>query len=179
MYCSACLTEYPLSYAWCPRCGASLAATPPPARDSADNVIEGTIVEYGASGDGLPADGADTVGDEDRPIMAQTATPSTSLIVARPALPSLPARLWRQPAVRAVARASAGALALTLGMRVLRGALMRPHVTSQLAGSALPALRQMFDARSPARRPVLPATGDDNADVVETFIYIRRVVRRQ
>lgn len=181
MICFACRVEYPTSYAWCPRCGASLATIPPVAWDDANEVIEGTIIEYAATGDGPQAENMEmeVASDEGLPTIAHEATPSTSLVVARPALPSLPVRLWRQPAVRAVAQASAGALALTLGMRLLRGALTRPRATGQFASSALPVLRQMFDSRAPISRSSLPATSDDAAEIVETFIYMRRIVRRR
>ena len=100
---------------------------------------------------------------------------STDLVVARPSLPAL---LWRQPAVRAVARAGAGAVALTLGMRLLRGWLGRgPLRSRQLARattSALPSARQLLDhSMDGVERP---ARGDE---VVETIIYVRRVLRRR
>lgn len=180
MTCPACLTEHLSPAVRCPHCGASLAALSRAAWggwDGADDMIEGTIIEYEATGDSVPPGSADASSDGEQSTLSRASTPSTSLVVARPALPSLPARLWRQPAVRAVAQASMGALALTLGMRLLRGALTRPRATSQLASSALPAIRQLFDARVP-RRSLLTVPDNPGGEVVETFIYIRRVVRR-
>lgn len=179
MTCPDCQAEHAHPVAHCPRCGASLAAATHGAWDAEGELIEGTIVEYAAAEDVLPPHRLDASRDGEPPICAQAPTPSTSLVVARhAALPSLPVRPWRQPAVRAVARASAGALALSLGMRLLRGALARPRATSELASSALPVLRQLFD-HAPDHRLPFGAASEQDADIVETFIYMRRIVRRR
>ncbi len=183
MTCPTCQAEQARPVAYCPRCGAPLMAIWRTAEDADGLVIEGTVIARETIGGERPVNGACEADDPEESEWSaapyDAARSSTSLVVARPAaLPSLPARLWRQPAVRAVARASAGALALTLGMRLLRGALARPRVTGELASTVLPTIRHLFD-RTPARRSPLGVPSDHDGEVVETFIYMRRVVRRR
>jgi hypothetical protein len=96
----------------------------------------------------------------------------TSLVPVRPSLPAL---LWQQPAVRAVARAGAGAVALTLGMRLLRAWLVRTRAAQSLASSALPTVTELLRQHErPAQTP--GERVERGAELVEIFIFMRRVI---
>lgn len=159
----------------CPHCGATLPTTP-----SAEvrGIVEGTAQRgpisaelpllVDAEGEGTQAADAAVAAEPER-------APATSLVVRRPALPAV---LWRQPAVRAVAQAGAGAVALTLGLRLLRAWLARPRAVRQVVSSALPLMAELIEqgglsGEPPARR------GERGAEMVETVIYARRVIWRR
>jgi hypothetical protein len=91
-----------------------------------------------------------------------------------PTLPTLPAAIWR-PAVRAAAEAGIGTLALTVGARLLRAWLARPHGVPGEPSSLPPMLADLI-RRPEADRPPHAAL-ERGAAVEETVIYLRRVVR--
>lgn len=164
----------------CPSCGIALRDT---SSARATEVVEGTA-ERGPISAELPI--IEEAGEETERIGAVSPTcegipRQRNLVATRP---SLPAVLWSRPAVRTVAGASAGAVALTLGMRLARAWLARPRANRQLVSSALPLVADMLDQgiQSPGSprslRPLGPS-GERGTEVVETFIYMQRVIRRR
>jgi hypothetical protein len=83
----------------------------------------------------------------------------------------LPARLWRQPVVRAAARASASALALSVGLRLARLWWARSRARRGLR-SVAPSLAGALAEQLPATR--LPRPVARGGAVVETWIYVRQ-----
>lgn len=176
MACPVCETDKMLVAEICPECGARLPTRP---RADAPLVVEGTAqrgpvraelppLAEGAVASPSGAAGAASVGDDQ-------GSRETRLVVARPSLPAL---LWQQPAVRAVARAGVGAVALTLGMRLLRAWLARPRATRQVVTTALPMVADLLEqGRHSGSSPLAPA--ERGAEVTETFIYMQRVIRRR
>ena len=172
MVCPICEAEDLSVRESCPWCGAPLQ----PARGARNvGVVEGTAQRGPVSAElpPLPEAEAMPIHSDGLDGTARRDTRGTSLVPARP---SLPAVLWRQPAVRAVARAGAGAVALTLGMRLLRAWLVRTRTAQSLASSALPTVTELL------RRNERPAQGpgervERGTEVVEAFIFMRRVIR--
>lgn len=169
MVCPVCAAETLPTIARCSRCGEPIAA----GLGLVDGlVVEGTV-EHGSVSERVfltrAYDEPPGAGREIAPSVSQ------SLAVRQPSLATM---LWRQPAVRAVARAGVGALALTLGMRVVRGLLARPHITGEAARAALPLARHLFDRQPASRRPEGDLS-EGGGEVIETLIYMRQVVRRR
>lgn len=88
-------------------------------------------------------------------------------------LAELSVAAWRQPAVRAAVKTGASALALSLAMRAARRALIRPTARRAVTRAVLPALTDLLQPEVPNERD-----HERGAVVVETFVYMRRVVRR-
>jgi hypothetical protein len=172
--CPVCEAETPAGLEMCPRCGARVGSF----SDQEDpGVVEGTA-ERGPISAELPLpDEAEVPAGAAGPDRAGAAAqhPNASLVLARP---SLPAVIWQQPAVRAVAQAGAGAVALTIGMRLLRAWLSRPSAPRRLVSSALPLVADVLEQGD---RPTLPQAGrvERGTEVVETFVYMHRVIRRR
>jgi hypothetical protein len=80
--------------------------------------------------------------------------------------------------VRAAAQAGAGAVALTLGLRLLRTWLTGPQAAREAVSSALPTLADLIQQRG-LPGPAECAPGERGAEVVETLVYMQRVVRRR
>jgi hypothetical protein len=148
----------------CPTCGAALAPVTECVRCAAR--------ERGA---GSAQGGAVIVATPERGrVRVAPAAPAGALIPAsidaRPlpigARVGLPVRLWRQPAVRAVARAGAGALALSVGLRLARVWLAR-----SIARRGAPPLAHALTELPTATRPERPVA---RGEVVETWIYVRQ-----
>jgi hypothetical protein len=170
MWCPTCGASELGSSMQCPSCGAPVRSA---ARTAASAVVESTA-ERGPVSTELPL-----LGDADGVVAQRSYSASTALtrepVRARLAVASqaLPALLWRQPAVRVVAQAGAGALAVSLGVRLLRAWLARPASTRELASSAVPTLRDLL---GPAQRSAA-LTGPRETAVVETVIYVRQTIR--
>lgn len=171
MVCPVCEAEDLSVRESCPRCGAPLQ----PARSV--GVVEGTAQRGPVSAELPPLPDAEEMPAYSAGLdsAARRDTGGTSLVLARP---SLPAVLWQQPAVRAVARAGAGAVALTLGMRLLRAWLVRTRTAQSLASTALPTVTELL------RRNERPIQGpgervERGTEMVETFIFMRRVIHRR
>jgi hypothetical protein len=81
---------------------------------------------------------------------------------------SLPAQLWRQPAVRAAARTGAAAIALSMALRLARGWLAH-SLARGASRSIAPALTKNLPEVS------LPRRMARGAETVETWIYVRQV----
>lgn len=96
--------------------------------------------------------------------------PSTSIVPTQSALPAV---LYNPQVPRGVA-ASVGALALGVGIELLRRTLIaRLTRPSRAAEHALPALSGMKDLITPS--PSKPPKG---YEIQETVVYMRRVIRR-
>ncbi len=174
MTCPVCEADNLLIAETCPQCGARVHSAP---RADSTRVVEGTA-QRGPVSEELPlAEGAaETIGDAGPASdEAGQVNSDTSLVVARP---SLPAVLWQQPAVRAVAQAGVGAVALTLGMRLLRSWLARPQASRQLVTTALPMVADLLEQGKHVTSPASPQT-ERGTEIVETFIYMQRVIRRR
>lgn len=180
MVCPACLTDprdLREAPSVCPVCGAHLTAgesVTSIADDIVEDVVEGVVREAAPDGEPLQSAGAVQSLTVVRPVERQVS------LLQRAA--RLPALAWQRPAVRAAVRTGASAVALSLAARAARhwlrpGAPSIPSAPRRArAESALPALMDAFHERDLARRP------DDQRDqgivVSETFVYIRRVIRR-
>lgn len=185
MTCPICEAHTQPGAEHCPRCGAAVAPRDFNAPLAAGVVLEGKVrpVPPSEAWALTPADRV-TPDAHHEPARASMTTlvraqPSPPMVSRRPSLPVL---LWRQPAVRAVARAGAGALALSLGVRLLRSALARPRATGRVVSGALPFARTLLDPmleRGAMPRTPFGATNERGADVIETFLYVRQVVRRR
>jgi hypothetical protein len=156
----------------CPRCGAPLAGKHATAEGGA-GIVESTA-ERGPVSAELPLPPESGVESAAAHMGAADASSAdTRLVVSRTGLPAV---LWRRPAVRAVAQAGAGAIMLTLGMRLLRAWLARPNAARAVAPSALPLVADLLHPTDNAGGESL--RGERGTEVMETFIYIRRVIRR-
>jgi hypothetical protein len=175
--------ECPTCHAWiarpgahCPRCGALLELDRTAAEQLAA-VVESTA-ERGPISAELPLPMEGELAYEDAGTGTGAARTADTRLVVRGQ--SLPAVLWQQPAVRAVAQVGAGAIALSLGMRLLRAWLARPRAVRGAASSALPVFADLLQGpqgtTAPLRELARPERG---AEVVETFVYMRRVRRRR
>jgi hypothetical protein len=159
----------------CPSCGAPLWAAP---GDIGVAVVEGAAERVSIRVElPSPAQAARTAAYPQRPTdgVPVGGHRVTSLVVARPALPAV---LWQQPAVRAVAEVGVGAVALSVSVRLLRAWLARPRAARSLVASAMPALAELRPrdgggSQTPGRSM---ARG---AELVETVVYVERVVRRR
>lgn len=169
MFCPTCQTVVRDGPGVCPACGGTLrglAAT--------DEIDEIEVVEVIAE---LMPDSAPDPLDGD---VSPDSVASTALAV-RPASRELSPALsragqfavaaWRQPAVRAAVKTGASAVALSLAMRIARQALASPSARRTVVRDALPSLSDLFHSgnETPGGRYV----------VVETYIYMRRVVVRR
>ena len=168
MVCPTCLTDLREAPSRCSVCGTDLAtaeATPP----LMEGIVEGVVREAPLDGEHLESTAAVHTLTVVRPAERQVS------LLQRAAL--LPALAWQQPAVRAAVKTGASAVALSLAARAARQWL-RPTVIPRpsLSESALPALMDALRERDLARRPDGPR--DQGAVVSETFVYIRRVIRR-
>ncbi len=179
MLCPVCAADERDLMDRCPRCGAPLQPAVWPAWHGA--VIEGSARRGPVHVMPLMSAGADAAAPSPDTLTGSSLTHSaarTSLVVRRTALPAL---LWQQRPVRAVAAVSAGAIALTLGARVLRGWLTRAPDTQALAASALPTVADLLrQAEFPAR--LVRADGkrvERAAETIETIVCVQRVVRRR
>ena len=159
MFCPTCQTVVWTEPETCPTCGGTMRAV------AAGDAVE--IVEAVAE----PRTD-EPANDEHAP------SGVTALTVAQPATLPLPVRLaelsvaaWRQPAVRAAIKTGASALALSLAMRAARRALTRSPSRRLAARPTLPALSDLLPRETPDGR-------ERGTIVIETFVYIRRVVRR-
>ncbi len=150
--------------------------------DEPARIVEGSVKRGPVSAQ-LPLSDEDASGNaddailrDDRAWMSLARGPSDTRLAIR--LPALPATLWRQPAVRAVASASVGAVALTFAARLLHAWVSRPRAVRGLATSAWPLVADMLD-RPEALRGTAGTRPERGAEVVETVVYMQRVVRRQ
>lgn len=159
MFCPTCQTVVRTSSGPCPTCGGIMREVA--ARDAVE-VVETTVEvrpEEVAQATGAPPPETGTLAVA--PLPASAALP----VPARLAQLSLAA--WRRPLVRATVKTGASALALSLAVRATRHALIRPSVRR----SAPSVLRSMLEADS-------PPDSECGAAVIETFVYVRRVIRR-
>lgn len=169
MECPACLTDLLEAPGRCPVCDADLTRADAAAPTIVEGVVEGEVREAAPDGERL-----------------ESATAVHTLTVVRPAeqqvsllqrAAQLPALAWQRPVVRAAVKTGASAVALSLAARAARQWL-RPGATPSRSAptSALPTLIDALRERDPARRT--GDTGDQGVVVSETFVYIRRVIRR-
>ena len=158
----------------CPGCGGALGgAADGPARAG---VLEELIVEGSAERGPIRAELP--LPDEEQ---MEAGRPETGVVAARPSLPAL---LWRRPEVRTLATAGAGAVALSLGMRLMRAWLGTGRMGRQVAPRALPLVTDLLESTGESTRRgngrasrQAGGTERGTTEVVETLIVMRRVVR--
>jgi hypothetical protein len=165
MFCPSCqLVVRGEVAAPCPVCGGTL-------RDiNVSDAVE--LVEATASLGGIGDPGADGTVDATRAVVRSSPRP---LPVALSRLSALPAVAWRQPVVRAAVRTGASALALSLAARAARAVVSGRRASAQLPQATLPSVFDLLQSPSAPRRMSGPAP---RVEVIETFVYVRRVIRR-
>lgn len=161
MFCPTCQTVVWAALETCPTCGGTMREVE--AGDAVD-VVEATA----EIGTGEPAAGLDASGVPDP--LAVAATSERMALPVSVRLAELTFAAWRQPAVRAAVKTGASALALSLAMRAARHALLRPSTRRVVLRPVLPTLSDLLPSEADARRERGPV-------VIETFVYVRRVVR--
>jgi len=173
MECAHCRAALRADDAVCPACGR-------PAPAARATIVEGTILP-----DVNPAPPPGEFASPPPGAAEETIPPARALVPAQPAHPALaalahlPACAWRRPAVRSAVKTGAGAVALTVALR-LAGRWVTSRGARQAAGeSLLPALADLLaqgeDGRAIARRAI--ARRGRHGEITETFIYLRRTVR--
>ncbi len=164
MFCPSCQLAVPGAPRSCPACGGSLRDVSPV------DAVE--LVEAGGAS-------AESSGSETG--VTLVATREIAPLADPPALPALvrlrelPALAWRQPVVRAAVRTGASTLALSLALRAARALVSARSSSVALPRGAAPTLAEMLQPRGAVRD--LPP-GESQVEIVETFVYVRRVVRR-
>ncbi|HLZ23592.1 MAG TPA: hypothetical protein VKQ30_15880 [Ktedonobacterales bacterium] len=162
MFCPTCQTVVWSAPDICPTCGGMMREVA--AGDSVE-VVEGSA-ELGV---GEPAKDDATSSE-----MSALAVAGSSGRVTLPApvrLAEVSVAAWRQPAVRAAIKTGASALALTLAMRAARHMLARPPARRAAIRTVLPTLSDLLQSEAPDGR-------ERGTMVIETFVYVRRVIRR-
>jgi hypothetical protein len=172
MVCPACLSDLREAPGRCPICGADLAradAAPPPASvDRVDRIVEGEVCEATPDGERLESAAAVHTLTVVRPVEQQVS------LIQRAA--QLPALAWQRPAVRAAVKTGASAVALSLAARAVRQWLRPGAARRTVPTSALSTLMDALRERDLTRDNGSPH--DQGVVVSETFVYIRRVIRR-
>jgi len=171
MECPACLTVLWEAPGRCPVCGADLTRADIAAStsvDRVDTIVEGKVRE--AAPDGEPLESAAAIHTL---TVVRPAEQQVSLLQRASRLPAL---AWQRPAVRAAVKTGASAVALSLAARAARQWLRPSAARRSMANSALPPLMDALRERGLARDNGSPH--DQGVVVSETFVYIRRVIRR-
>lgn len=169
MFCPTCQTVLREAPELCPACGETMR---PIAASDAVEVVEGTAESGVYTAVRLDeVSGIDDVPAQSFALVAPSRQPALP-VLAR--LPELTAQVWRQPAVRAAVKTGASAIALSLAVRAARVALSGRGPRRALTSTALPALSDLLAPRESA----LPSQRAQYGEVVETYIYMRRVIRR-
>ena len=104
---------------------------------------------------------------------ADLAEPSTSIV---PVQNSLPALLYNSPVPRRVA-AGVGALALGVGIELLRRNMLTRMLPSRAMRNALPAAPSLKDVVF--SRPNKTTKVPKGYEIHETVVYMTRIIRRQ
>jgi hypothetical protein len=151
----------------CPACGQILRVEDAPGKP---RVVEGSI-EPGETLEELAYMPARDAAPRSRAIV-----PAVSAHPALVTLARLPARAWRQPAVRSAVKTGASAVALTLAFR-LAGRLVVSRGGRQVARDGLlPLVAEMLQPREPERPE--RRRGRGSGEVSETLVYMRRTIRQ-
>lgn len=171
MYCPTCQTVMRVDEALCPTCGDAIH--PIRATDvvevvesSATSAAFAERVDFDTSGDTVIT----ITGAMDAALVASGKKPMS--LLAR--LPELSLLAWRQPAIRSAVKTGAGAIMLSLTMRAARQWLLEPRRRRTATDSLRPALGELL---RPTVREQRRWQGR-GVEVTETFIYIRRTLRR-
>lgn len=169
MECPTCLTDLREAAGRCPVCGADLARTDATASPPiAEGVVEGVVREAAPDGERLESAAAVHTLTIVRPAEQQVS------LLQRAA--QLPALAWQRPAVRAAVKTGASAVALSLAARAARQWLRPSAPHRSLPANALPTLMDALRERDPVRDN--GSSHDQGVVVSETFVYIRRAIRR-
>jgi hypothetical protein len=168
MFCPSCQLVVAEAPETCPACGGALRNIG--AADAVE-LVEATASIAGAdTGSGARAH-ASTAGSD---IRAVARLPRQE-VPALARLAELPARAWRQPAVRSAVRTGAGALALSLMVHAARTVITSRRARGQVTDGMVPAVLRALQPQTQGQR------SDERgqaAVVVETLIYVRQTVRR-
>ncbi len=102
-----------------------------------------------------------------------TTSTSTSIVATRP---NLPAILYNPQVPRSVA-AGVGALALGVGIELLRRNLLARLSPARVMRQPLPVLQTVKDALFPAQKKIMKVPR--GYEIHETVVYMQRVIRRE
>ncbi len=168
MFCPACQTVIRVDGAHCPTCGDAMH--PILATDVVE-VVESSAALAESAAPGANAGVALTIrGTRDADLVVQGKKQGT--LLAR--IPELSLLAWQQPAVRSAVKTGAGAIMLSLAMRVARQWLLEPSRRRAMTDSLVPTLGELLRPAAREQRH-WPRRG---VEVTETFIYVRRTLRR-
>lgn len=166
MFCPTCQTVVPAGPSFCPTCGDTMRDVS--AADTVE-VVEGSAAVTLELPE-LAPDNGEQPANSDTPLALALRRPPGTPVPALMRAGQLAVAAWRQPAVRAAVKTGATAVALSLTVRAARQALTLPRARRLPARSPLPSLVDLFTSERE------PRTGE--YEVVETYFYMRRVVRR-
>lgn len=168
MFCPTCQTVMRVDGVLCPTCGDAIH--PIQASDIVEAVESNAVYAEGVAA-GANGDATITLTAPMDTALVARAEKRTSLLAR---LPELSLIAWQQPAVRSAVTTGAGAIALSLAMRVARQWLLEPRRRGTVADSLVPPLGDLLRPAEREQRQ-WPRRG---VEVTETFIYIRRSFRR-
>lgn len=168
MFCPTCQTVMRVDGALCPACG-----------DAIHPILATDVVEA-VEGSAAYAEGAAPSGNGDPAITIAEAA-DTALVTQEKKqmslltrIPELSLRAWQQPAVRTAVRTGAGAIALSLALRVARQWLLEPRRQAAVVDSLVPTLGELLRPAEAVQRRS-PRRG---VEVSETIVYVRRTIRQ-
>lgn len=168
MFCPACQTVMRVDGTLCPTCG-----------DAMHPILSTDIVEVVESSAAFTE--SETPSAHGDAALTIRVTRDADLVVQGKKQDSLLSRIpelsviaWQQPAVRSAVKTGAGAIMLSLAMRVARQWLLEPSRRRAVTDSLVPTLGELLRPAVREQRR-WPRGG---AEVTETFIYVRRIVRQ-
>lgn len=169
MFCPTCQSVMRVNEALCPACG-----------DATHPILATDVVEVIEANTTYPQEalpGGDTAGSMIVPERRNTALvpqgKKQMSLLAR--IPELSQLAWQQPTVRAAVKTGAGAIMLSLAMRVARQWLLEPRRRAAVTDTLVPTLGELLRPADRERR----SGSRHGSEVTETFIYVhvRRTTR--
>lgn len=168
MYCPTCQAVMRVDGALCPTCGDPLHAI---RTTDAVEVVEGSAIYADGQAPGATEDMTLTIREAMGTHLVARGKTQDSLLAR---IPELSLLAWQQPAVRSAIKTGAGAIMLSLAMRVARQWLLEPRRRRAVTDSIMPAMGELL---RPGEGPHRHGPGG-GAEVIETFIYVRRTPRQ-
>lgn len=168
MFCPTCQTVMRVDGVLCPTCGDAIH--PIEATDVVE-VVESSAAYAVGGARGTNGGAALTITRARDAALVPSGTKPVSLLSR---LPELSMLAWQQPAIRSAVKTGAGAIALSLAMRVARQWLLEPRRRKAVTDSLGPALGELLRPTEGEQR----LRRGRGVEVTETFILIRRTFRR-
>ena len=168
MFCPTCQTVIRIDGALCPTCGDSMQAI---RTTHAAEVVESSAGYAEGEASGANGDMTITIREAMGANLVRHSKTQDSLLARVPEMTLL---AWQQPAVRSAIKTGAGAIMLSLAMRVARQWLLEPRRQRAATGSLMPPLGELLRPVEATQRRALVR----GAEVIETFIYVRRTPRQ-